>query len=63
MITIQNLEIRVEVAGDESEQAFARLFNKYIKQWAALAQQQQQAEAESRRERSLTNTRLPGRSF
>lgn len=57
MITIQNLEIQFDVEGDDDEQTFARLFNEFIRKWAAQAEQQRKIDAEASRERSLT---IPG---
>ncbi len=44
MITIQNLEIRFDVEGDDDRQAFAKLFNEFIKKWAAQAEEHQARE-------------------
>ena len=53
MITIQNLDVRLEVVGDGDKQAFAKLFNECIRRWAADAQARQEREREAARERSL----------
>ena len=55
MITIQNLEIRFDVEGDDDREAFARLFNEFIKRWSSQAEEQRQRESEAMRERSLTD--------
>ena len=34
MVTIHNLEVRMDVQGGSDEAAFVRLFNKYIKLWS-----------------------------
>lgn len=34
MVTIHNLEVRLEVEGDGDEAVFSRLFNKYMRQWS-----------------------------
>jgi hypothetical protein len=34
MVTIHNLEVRVDVQGGGDDAAFVRLFNKYIKLWS-----------------------------
>ena len=34
MVTIHNLEVRLEVEGDGDEVVFARLFQKYIRLWS-----------------------------
>ena len=33
MVTIQHLEVRFDVDGDDEEAVFARLFDKYIRRW------------------------------
>ena len=53
MITIQNLEIRFDVEGDDDRDAFARMFNEFIARWSNEFQQQQQREAELARSRRL----------
>ena len=55
MITIQNLEIRFDVEGDDDREAFARLFNEFIKRWSSQAEEQRQRESEAMRERSLAD--------
>ena len=34
MVTIQHLEVRFDVEGDEDEQVFVTYFNKYIDHWS-----------------------------
>jgi hypothetical protein len=34
MVTIHNLEVRLEVEGDGDEVIFARLFQKYVRLWS-----------------------------
>jgi len=34
MVTIHNLEVRMDVQGGGDDAAFVRLFNKYIKLWS-----------------------------
>lgn len=34
MVTIQHLEVRFDVEGDEDEQVFVSYFNKYIDNWS-----------------------------
>ncbi len=51
MLTIHNLEVRMDVQGGSDEAAFVRLFNKYIKLWSeeyARRQQQSRHVAEAR---------------
>ena len=56
MVTIQNLEVRFEVEGDEQEQAFGRLFEKYMRRWSRQATEQAQRRRLADAERRL----LPG---
>jgi hypothetical protein len=53
MITIQNLEVRFDVEGDDDRDTFARLFNEFIAHWSAEMQGRQKREHELSRERSL----------
>ena len=53
MITIQNLEVRFDVEGDDDREAFARMFNEFIGQWSADMTQQQAREIELARERAI----------
>lgn len=50
MITIQNVEVRFDVEGDEDKQRFAQLFNEFIEQWSAEARIKQARELDSERE-------------
>jgi hypothetical protein len=45
MITIENLELRLDVEGSDDRATFARLFHEYMKAWTAST--------ESHRERDL----------
>ena len=36
MVTIQNLEVRLEVEGEGDEAVFSRFFDKYIRKWSRL---------------------------
>lgn len=56
MITIQNLEIRFDVEGDDDRQAFAKLFNEFIKKWASQAEEHQAREREAARDRSFSDS-------
>jgi hypothetical protein len=58
MITIQNLEIRFDVEGDDDRQAFAKLFNEFIKKWSGQAEEHRQREIEASQERSLSDSHL-----
>lgn len=53
MITIENLEVRFDVEGDDDRAAFARLFNEFIKRWAAEAEARRQREQHATRMRDL----------
>jgi hypothetical protein len=44
MVTIQHLEVLLEVDGSEEEVAFGRLFDKYIRRWDR-AQEEERARA------------------
>jgi hypothetical protein len=57
MVTIHHLEVHLDVAGDDDEVAFRRLFEKYMRQWRRL-----EAEAEERRRSGEEERRLPGGS-
>jgi hypothetical protein len=52
MITIQNLEVKFEVEGDD-KQRFAALFTEFIHRWAAEVEVQRQRDHRSARDRSL----------
>lgn len=52
MVTIHNLEVQFEVAGDD-RQRFAQLFKEFMRQWAAEAEARRQRETRSVQERSL----------
>lgn len=52
MITIQNLEVQIDVAGDDREE-FARLFKEFIRRWHAEVQATQTRELRVARDRSL----------
>jgi hypothetical protein len=39
VITIHNLEVRMEVEGEGDEAVFARLFDKYIRHWVRLSEE------------------------
>lgn len=56
MITIQNLEIQVEVEGGDDEQVFAKLFNEYIRRWSKQATRQREQSEADKRSRSLVDS-------
>ena len=60
MITIHNLEVRFDVEGDDDREAFAKLFNEFVQQWARQADEQRQRELQAERERSLVDLPMGG---
>jgi hypothetical protein len=52
MMTIHNLEVRFDVAGDD-DTAFARLFADYIRRWSQAEEMARCRRREVERERSL----------
>jgi len=53
MVTINNLEVRFDVEGEDDNAAFARLFEKYIRQWGSKQEEAKERESWAARERSL----------
>jgi hypothetical protein len=53
MVTIHNLEVRLEVEGDGDEAVFARLFQKYIRLWCREAERIKQQSRRAASDRSL----------
>ncbi|MEX3788819.1 putative phage tail protein [Paraburkholderia sp. BR14374] len=53
MITIHNLEVRLDVEGDSDEAVFARLFDKYMRQWSRLAEEAKTRQRLAEAHRSL----------
>ena len=47
MVTIHNLEVRLEVEGDGDEAVFTRYFDKYIRRWSRMME-----EAKARQKRA-----------
>jgi hypothetical protein len=52
VVTIQNLEVRFEVDGDDRE-AFARLFREYIRRYEEHAEARKTRDERSRRDRAV----------
>ncbi len=52
-VTISRLEVRFDVEGDAEEPAFARLFGKYIEQWARAEEEQRRRQQQAAAERAL----------
>jgi hypothetical protein len=53
MVTIHNLDVRFDVEGDGDDVAFARLFEKYIRQWSYKQEEAKSRERWLNQERSL----------
>jgi len=53
MVTIHNLEVRMDVEGGGDEAAFVKLFNKYIRLWSEEAAKQKKRARRVAQERSL----------
>ncbi len=53
MVSVNNLEVRFDVEGEGDDAAFARLFEKHIKQWSREADEVQQRERRGRNERAV----------
>ena len=53
MVTIHNLEVRMDVQGGSDDAAFVRLFNKYIKLWSDQDARQRQRARKIAEDRSL----------
>jgi hypothetical protein len=53
MVTIQHLEVVLEVDGSDEEIAFAKLFDKYIRRWNRAMEDARAHARMAERERSL----------
>jgi hypothetical protein len=53
MVTIHNLEVRMDIQGEGDEAAFVRLFNKCIKLWSEEDARRKQRSRQTAAERSL----------
>jgi hypothetical protein len=53
MVTIHNLEVHLEVDGADEEAGFVRLFDKHIRRWYRLTQEEEARRKLSDRERRL----------
>jgi len=53
VVTISNLEVNFDVAGEGDEATFARLFEKYVRQWNRKQEEAQERERRAKNERSL----------
>jgi hypothetical protein len=52
-VRIEQLDITVEVGGDQGDAAFAELFNRYIRRWHELQRQSEADRRFSEQERRL----------
>ncbi len=57
-VSIENLEVRLEVEGGEEEEVFARLFRKHIRQWHRLQRERRSHRRHAERERVLGDRSL-----
>jgi hypothetical protein len=55
MVTINNLEVKFDVEAEDDNAAFAKLFEKYIRQWSNKQEEAKERECWAERERSLGN--------
>lgn len=53
MVTIQHVEVRLDVEGEGDEVVFARLFEKHMKTWRRLEDEAQQRKRMAESERRL----------
>jgi hypothetical protein len=53
MVTIHNLEVRLEVEGEGDEAVFSRFFQKYIGKWSRLTEEAKAREHQANQHRSL----------
>jgi len=53
MVTIHNLEVRLEVEGEGDEAVFCRYFDKYIRKWARLHEEARRRQHQTDENRSL----------
>jgi hypothetical protein len=53
MVTIHNLEVRLEVEGEGDEAVFSRYFDKYIRKWSRLMEVAKAREYQANQNRSL----------
>jgi hypothetical protein len=53
MLTIQNLEVRLEVEGEGDEAVFGRFFDKYIRRWSRAVEEAKAIQRLAEEHRSL----------
>jgi hypothetical protein len=60
MLTIQNLEVRFDVAADDDSAAFGRLFADHIRRWSQAQEAARCRRREVGQERALGDRETPG---
>ncbi len=60
MLTIHDLQVRFDVAGDDDAAAFGRLFADHIRRWSQAQEVARSRRREMERERSLGDQDVPG---
>jgi len=53
MVTINQLDVRFDVEGGDDDATFARLFEKYIRQWSSKQEEARDHQRRGDEERSL----------
>jgi hypothetical protein len=53
MLTIHNLEVRLDVEGEGDEAVFGKLFDKYIRRWHRAMQEAKLRQRQTDEQRSL----------
>jgi hypothetical protein len=53
MVTINHLDVRFDVEGDDDDASFCRLFEKYIRQWSTKQEEAKEREQRGKKDRSL----------
>jgi len=53
MVTIENLEVQFDVAGDDDEKVFARYFARYIEAWSQSREQERMLQRRLRQDQML----------
>jgi hypothetical protein len=61
MLTIQNLEVRFDVAADDDSAAFGRLFADHMRRWSQAQEIARCRRSEVERERTLGDQETPGK--
>ena len=53
MVTINHLDVRFDIEGDDDDASFCRLFEKYIRQWSTKQEEAKEREQRGKKDRSL----------